>query len=84
MSSKTLKSVNVSTLLTPLRRLLNRNISEPLPPIKVSVPAPPFNVLLFVLPVIVLARVFPVPLIAELPVNVKFSTLAAIVKVAED
>jgi len=43
----------------------------------VSLPAPPFNVLLFELPVIVLSSAFPVPLIAEAPVNVKFSTLAA-------
>ena len=32
----------------------------------------------------ILLSEFPVPLIAELPVNVKFSTLAAIVKVSED
>ena len=50
-------------------------MSLPNPPTKVSIPAPPFNVLLPEFPVIVLLSVFPVPLIAEVPVNVKFSTL---------
>jgi len=50
----------------------------------VSVPSPPSNVLLREFPVIVLASEFPVPLIAEVPVNVRFSTLAASVKVTED
>ena len=40
-----------------------------------SVPSPPFNILFLELPVIVLASAFPVPLIAEVPVNVKFSIL---------
>ena len=42
-----------------------------------SLPAPPSNVLLPEFPVIVLLSAFPVPLIAEVPVNVRFSTLAA-------
>ena len=42
-----------------------------------SSPAPPLRVLLPEFPVIVLLSVFPVPLIAEVPVNVRFSTLAA-------
>ena len=52
-------------------------MSLPNPPTKVSSPTPPSNVLLPEFPVIVLLSAFPVPLIAEVPVNVRFSTLAA-------
>ena len=42
-----------------------------------AVPVPPLRVLLPELPVSTLLSVLPVPLIAEVPVSVRFSTLAA-------
>ena len=50
----------------------------------VSAPAPPSSRLLPLLPVMMLASPLPVPLMSPLPVSVRFSTLAASVKVTED
>ncbi|PKN86347.1 MAG: hypothetical protein CVU51_07355 [Deltaproteobacteria bacterium HGW-Deltaproteobacteria-1] len=58
-------------------------MSSPIPPIRVSAPEPPLRILFALFPVITLFNALPVPLMALVPVNMRFSTLAAKVYVTE-